>query len=246
MKALPTLLAASLLLAVGACPIGEFRDSIGTSCVVDEDVCGTDYVCFINDDADDNGLCAPVADYGACDEPTYPVGAGDVVSEDDAVRVESSSDVETLNGAVRVEGNLLIDDPRPVGTIDIGEDLCGLSGLQQVTGSLLISQTRLKTLDGLQGLSFVGAGIGVASNPELTDLMGLANLMRVRVPENSDSGVTVVIADNDNLDNDAIAEFRAALEDRPSIVIHACGNLRARQENDDNECADILDRILGR
>jgi hypothetical protein len=228
---------------VSGCAISDVRDSIGRACVVDGDVCGTDHVCFVDDD-DDDGLCAPVVDYGACDEPTYPVGAGEVAENDDGViRVESAAELEDLDGVVKVEGNLFISPASAIGTIDV-DSLCVLSGLQQVTGSVLISQTNLVTLDGLHSLSFVGKGIGIARNPELTDLMGLANLMRVVGPS-ADARATVVIANNLNLPEDAITEFRAALADRPSIRVFTCGNVRARAVDDAATCdavSELIDR----
>jgi len=225
---------------LAGCPITGPRDDIGRPCVVDGPPCAPDHVCLADDGADE-GRCAPIVDYGGCDPATYPVQAGLVREE--GLDVDEPGELGFLRDVVRVEGDLFVDGPVVGSPLAVGT-LCGLSGLQQVTGSLLVAQTDLEALDGLQSLSFVGRGLGVASNARLTDLAGLANLVQVVVPD--EAPFEVVIAENRTLPAEAVRAFRAALADRPSIRIHVCGNLVALAENDAASCDPEINRLLRR
>jgi hypothetical protein len=228
--------------ALGGCPLTGVRDSIGLPCFVDgESPCGPDHICEAEDGAL-GGVCAPIVDYGAtCDPPTYPQQPGAIRRE--SLDVGAQSDLGFLDDVARIEGDLVIDGPFGAAPLAIGT-LCGVAGLQQVTGSLFIAQTDLATLDGLQSLSFVGAGIGIAGNPALTDLMGLANLVRA-VPL-GEARFSIVIAENRSLPREALRNLREALADRPSISIAACGNLAAAEENDVVACGADINRFLRR
>lgn len=72
-------------------------------------------------------------------------------------------------GCSMINGNLTISG------VDIN-DLQELSVLTSISGSLTLSNnTILSSLNGLEGLTYVG-GVGVFSNPQLSDLDGLAGL----------------------------------------------------------------------
>jgi hypothetical protein len=142
-----------------------------------------------------------------------------------------------------VEGDLFIDGA--AGTVLRLGDLCRVAGVQQVTGSLLVAQTDITSLDGLQGMGAVGAGVGIAANPNLTDLLGLINLMGVTPPD-AGQAFSVVIADNAALPAEAIRALREALSPRPDIQIFACGNRLATGENNQIICPVDVNRLLRR
>lgn len=240
-RRLPLLSQLMLVVALGGCPITGLRDDIGRACVVDGPPCAPDHVCLAADGAAE-GRCAPIVDYGGCDPATYPQQAGLVRAE--GLDVDDPGELGFLRDVVRVEGDLFVDGPVVGAPLAVGT-LCGLSGLQQVTGSLLIAQTDLVTLDGLQSLSFVGKGLGVAGNTRLEDLTGLANLVQVvALDENRD--FEVVIADNRVLSRDALQAFKDVLADRASIRVHACGNTAAFEANDAAACGPAINRLLRR
>lgn len=222
------------------CPIDALRDGIGAPCSIDADPCPTDHVCHVDDGATD-GLCAPILDYGSCDPPSYPQAIGKV--RDETLDIDAVDDVSKLRDVVRVEGDLFLDGA--AGTVLRLGDLCAVAGVQQVTGSLVVAQTNITTLDGLQGMGAVGAGVGIAANPNLVDLQGLINLMGVRPPE-AGQAFSIVIADNLTLPAEAIRALRAALSDRPAIQIFACGNRAATGENNLALCPVEVNRLLRR
>jgi hypothetical protein len=230
-----------VLATLAGCPLTGPREDIGRACAVDGPPCAIDHVCLADDGADE-GRCAPIVDYGGCDPATYPQRAGLVRAG--GLDVDAPGQIAFLRDVVRVEGDLFIDGPFAGSPLAIGS-LCGLSGLQQVTGSLLVAQTDLVTLDGLQSLSFVGAGLGVAGNARLEDLSGLANLVKV-VARDDASDFEVVIADNRVLSGEALQAFKEALADRPSIRVYACGNNAALAANDDLVCQAGINRLLRR
>jgi hypothetical protein len=236
------LVVVAALLGGGGCPLTGLRDGIGQSCIVDGEVpCARDHVCEADDGVVD-GLCAPIVDYGpSCDSPSYPQWPGKTRTE--GLEVDDPAAVASLEDVVRIEGDLVLDGPF-AGPLLAVDPLCGLSGLQQVTGTLLIAQTNLSTLDGLQSLSYVGGGIGIAGNPSLVDLSALANVIRVGVPD--DARVSIVIAENRSLPREALRDLKEALADRPSITIAACGNLAAAEENTAAACGVEINRFLRR
>jgi|GEM_PF-1174748 len=239
----PALLAMAAVMTVmstSSCAIDATRDGIGAPCVVDGAACPTDHVCLV-DDGETAGLCAPILDYGSCDPPSYPQAVGQL--RDETLDIDAVDDFEKLRDVVRVEGDLFIDGA--AGTVLRLGDLCSVAGVQQVTGSLLVAQTDITTLDGLQGMGSVGAGVGIAANPNLTDLQGLINLMGVKPPDAGEA-FTIVIADNAALPAEAIRALRAALAVRPGIQIFACGNRLATGENNQVICPIDVNRLLRR
>jgi hypothetical protein len=222
------------------CPIDALRDGIGAPCVIDGDACPTDHVCHV-DVGETDGLCAPILDYGSCGPPSYPQAIGKVRAE--TLDIDAVDDFEKLRDVVRVEGDLFLDGA--AGTVLRLEDVCSAAGVQQVTGSLVVAQTNLTTLDGLQGMGAVGAGVGIAANPNLVDLQGLINLMGVRPPE-AGPAFSIVIADNLTLPAEAIRALREVLSDQRGIQIFACGNRAATGENNQIVCPVEVNRLLRR
>ncbi|HEY1098574.1 MAG TPA: hypothetical protein VGF99_06585 [Myxococcota bacterium] len=246
-RALLHSLAFSVVVAGGVgCPIGAPAEGIGRACTPDGERCPNDHVCrFLDEDdaAAGTGVCAPVIDYGACDAPTWAVGLGDV--HDDTVLIDAVDDFAFLRNVTRVEGDVIIKPANAGQTFVLG-DLCAMSTVQQVTGSLVVSSTDITTLDGLQGVGFVGKGVGIASNRLLTSLDGLINLIAV-LPLGDNDNFDVVIADNAALTNEAIQALRAALDDTHADVrLLVCGNVNAAQQNDQDDCPPSVDALLRR
>lgn len=236
------LVVVAALLGVGGCPLTGPRDGIGQLCFVDEEPCALDHICLAEPDGALDGLCAPIVDYGrSCDVPSYPQRPGETRTE--GLEVDDPDAMGFLTDVVRVEGDLVLDGPFTGPPLAI-DSLCDISGLQQVTGTLLIAQTNLSSLDGLQSLSYVGGGIGIAGNPDLVDLSALANVIRVDAPD--DARFSIVIAENRSLPREALRDLKDALADRPSITIAACGNLAAVEENTTPACGAEINRFLRR
>ncbi len=203
------------------CPINGVRDGIGVACTVDGDVCPFDHTCLPDDAADPNdGLCAPILDYGSCPAPAYAQKAQK--KEDKDVVVDAADDVAKLEDVATIAGQLRIQPPGPTDLLTVG-DLCGFEGVQHVGGALLVVQTDITTLDGLQNLSFVGNGVLVNGNGELVDVLGLQNLIVAVPPDGRDFGIA--LANNRKLDEDAIKALRDALADSaPGVKVFNCGN----------------------
>lgn len=223
MKSSTVVVVAALVVVAGVagCPIDAVRDGIGAPCTVDGAVCPFDHTC-IPDDVDDpsSGLCAPILDYGSCPAPAYAQKAQK--KEDKDVVVDSASDLPKLEDVATITGRLELEFPGAGGLLEIG-DLCGFEGLQHVGGAVLITETDVKTLDGLQNLSFVGNGVLVHANGELVDVLGLRNLVVAVPPEGRDFGIG--LANNRKLDEDAIQALRDALADSaPDVKVFNCGN----------------------
>lgn len=210
-----------VVVACAGCPIDGVRDGIGAACTVDGDVCPFDHTC-LPDDPDDpsTGLCAPILDYGSCPAPAYAQKPSK--TEDKDVVVDALADVDKLKDVAHIEGGLKLEFPGAGGLLELG-DLCGFAGLQRVDGAAQITETDATSLDGLQGLAFVGGGVLVNSNGELTDVMGLQNLVVATPPRGRDFGVA--LSNNRNLDEDAIQELREALRaSAPTVKLFTCGN----------------------
>lgn len=235
----------TLLLVIGVfagCAIDGPRAGIGAVCVPGDDVCPLDHICLADDDTQASGLCAPVLDYGSCDAPGYPQRDGEV--RDESLEIDVVGDLDFLDETIRIEGDLTIKPPAAGQTLVLG-DICKTSSLQHVTGSVLVSSTDLTNLDGLQGLSVVGAGIGIAGNRNLVDLKGLQNLITLGARANDN--FNVVIADNATLPEAEILALRATLEARHSTAIFViCGNTRGGRANTDKDCPNSINALLRR
>ncbi len=206
---------------LAGCPIDANRDGIGAVCEVDGAACPLDHTCLPDDvDAPAAGLCAPILDYGSCPAAAY--AQKDPKIEEEDVVVDAAADVGKLEGVATIQGNLRLKAGADENVLVLG-DLCGLRGLQHVDGTVIVSATDVTTLDGLQGLAFVGDGLLVNSNPELVDVLGLQNLIVSVAPAGRDVGV--LFANNRNLDEPAIKALRDALEARaPGVKVSSCGN----------------------
>jgi hypothetical protein len=71
------------------------------------------------------------------------------------------------------EGNYTIDD------IDTSDDIAALSGCTGLIGNLIIENTSLTSLTGLENITSVGWELWIYSNDSLTSLNGLDNLTSV-------------------------------------------------------------------
>lgn len=225
-----------VVIGVAGCPIDATRDGIGTACEVDGPACPLDHTC-LPDDVDDPGagLCAPILDYGSCTPPAYAQRAP--LTEDEAVVVDAAADIGKLEGVATIEGGLRLRAGDGENLLQIG-DLCGFRGLQHIAGSLIVGETDVTTLDGLQGLGFVGDGVLINANPQLVDVLGLQDLIVSVAPAGRDVGV--LFANNRNLDEPAIKELSDSLEAHaPGIKVSSCGNKNSPL----GECQSFLDLL---
>jgi hypothetical protein len=224
--------------ALTACPIDDVRDGIGLPCSIAGKACPFDYTCVPDDkDAPDEGVCAPIADYGQeCPPPTYPVRDQKVL--DDDVVIDDSADFLRTKDVATVHGGLEVRSPGAGGVFLLGDDaLCPLAGLQHTDGALIVGETNAPTLDGLQNFAYAGGGIVVHSNPNLTDVRGLQNVVLAEEPD----GQNIALINNAALDADAIAELREALaETSPTLQIRDCGN----RDSSERDCGTLLNSLL--
>lgn len=232
-----------LLSSLAGCPLTGTVDGIGAPCTPAGDApCPLDHVCIPDADDAATGLCAPVTDYGSCDAPTWPQRT--TRTRDEGIDIDIVDEYAFLTDVTRIEGDFGILPEAP-GTALLG-DLCPLSGLQQVTGSVLVKATDLTTLDGLQGLSVVGNGVGIASNRNLVSLKGLYNLFSVDRP---DDNFSIVLADNLALSNEEVVAFRARLKEiNPTAEqrLVVCGSPDVDVANGDPDCPASVNELLRR
>lgn len=202
---------------------------IGARCTVGEGLCSLDLVCVPDDPDSDSGVCAPVLDYGACPKPEHLPGRFGTVSDGD-VLLDEAADASKLDGVRRVAGRLKVHTPGS--EIDLGT-LCTFRALQRVDDGLVLGNTDVETLDGLNSLTSVKNGIAIFGNGDLTSLAGLVNLVDVEPCSVSTRSVQIIIARNDALTKTTIDEFESALTARfgkePQII---------RCENGPNNDAD--------
>ncbi|MBM4279361.1 MAG: hypothetical protein FJ137_00900 [Deltaproteobacteria bacterium] len=231
------LLALAIVVVVvgGGCPITDNRDGIGRLCSTAA-ACPIDHFCLLDGEADDDGVvvgrCAPVIDYGECPAPSWPVKAGRTF--DGSLDIKAEADLQQLADVTTVGGRLRLFDDEGA-SLALG-DLCRLSGLQRVEDTLIVSETDVTTLDGLQSLSMVAGGIAIVDNPNLVDVLGLASLQFALVPPGRN--FAVLLARNGNLSIDAVNELEAALAPA-GIRVFGCGNDRG------SPCTVDLTDLLG-
>jgi hypothetical protein len=220
-RAVVAVVALSGLVSSGACAIADNRDGIGRLCTTDA-ACPLDHFCLLDQPAGDvdvaEGRCAPVVDYGeSCPQPSWPVKSGGTLEGNQDIKAEADLlrfvDVTSVVGQMRI-----LDDAGA--SVELG-DLCGLAGLQRVTGALMITETDAPSLDGLQALAAVGGGILVVDNVNLVDVSALANLQFAPPPEGRN--FPVLFARNTNLEVDAVNDLANALEPA-GIRVFECGN----------------------
>ena len=206
---------------LGGCPIDALRDGIGAPCSVDGAVCPLDHTCLPDDLSEPaDGLCAPILDYGSCEQPAYAQKDGEFL--DEGLTVDDGADLGKLEGVISVAGDLRFEAPGPGGLLQLG-DLCGVRGLQRVEGKLLVTELDTASLDGLQGLAIVNGGVLVHANGSLEDVIGLQNLVVANALPGRDFGVA--FANNRALDEPAIQALKDALAvAAPTVKIFACGN----------------------
>lgn len=236
-------LSLSSLSTWSGCPIGDndLLSGMGRACTLDEANCEQELVCTPAPDISADGLCAPVDSFGSCGEATHPPGRLGGLKSTDAdnpIKIDEASDFSTFESerVRKVEGQLRVL-PSGVGTAEIGA-LCPLKHLQVVTDGLVIGKTDLTSLDGLQSLTFVGRGMVVFTNSELTDVRALKNLVDVTARSLTvgpvERSFQLVIADNESLPDADVQQLIATLhETTPALEITACGNRGGRACNGD-------------
>jgi hypothetical protein len=233
-----------LLATLAGCPLTGTVDGIGATCTPAGDApCPLDHVCIPDADDATTGLCAPVIDYGSCDAPTWPQRT--TKTRDEGIDIDIVDEYAFLTDVTRIVGDFGLV-PETAGTTAQLGDLCPLAGLQQVTGSVLVKATDLATLDGLQSLSAVGNGVGIASNRNLVNLKGLYNLFSVDRP---DDNFSIVLADNLALSNEEVVALRTRLKEiNPTAEqrLVVCGSPLVDVTNGDPECPVSVNELLRR
>ncbi len=96
---------------------------------------------------------------------TAPVWDGDYY-------IESSSDIENLNGYTGITGKLAISDS------DI-KDLSGLENLSSVGGLSILNNDALTSLKGLENITSIDGGLWFYANPALKSLAELGNITSI-------------------------------------------------------------------
>lgn len=220
-----------MCLALGACAIPE-NDTLagfGQRCRVSEGLCSLDLVCRPDEPGADEGLCEPVADYGACKKPEHLPGRVGTV-EDGPVTIDEGADVTKIEGVRLVNGNVLVHDR--VRELELG-DTCAFRALQRVEDGFYLGNTDITSIDGLGSLTSVKNGVALFGNRELESLDGLAHLVEIEPCTVDTNSVQIVIANNDSLPASAIDSFAEQLEirlgKRPQMI--RCGNGPSNDED---------------
>ena len=89
------------------------------------------------------------------------------------IEVRTQADADGLAGCEAIQGDLTI------GPSSVVLDLSPLSSITRITGNLLVTDTGLTSLDGLQGLTSIGGSLSVPRNRILVSLDGLQSLTSV-------------------------------------------------------------------
>lgn len=220
-----------LCIVCGACAIPE-DDTLagfGQPCQVSAGLCSVDLVCRPNEPGSAEGLCEPVADYGACKKPEHLPGRMGTV-EDGAVTIDEGPDATKIEGVRLVNGGVLVHNR--VREVDLG-DTCAFRALQRVEDGFYLGNTDVPSLDGLGSLTSVKNGVAIFGNRELENLDGLAHLVEIEPCSVATTSVQIVIANNDALPASAVDRFAAQLETRlgkrPQLI--RCGNGPSNDED---------------
>lgn len=200
------------LLGGSACaiPSDDLLPGIGQPCRVSEGLCPVEHTCRPESPGTDNGVCAPVLDFGACDKPTHPAGRVGTVEEGDVV-VDEAADANKLDDVRLIKGALTV--ARRPQELDLG-DLCHFRTLQRVGDTMALGNTDVKDTSGLQSLTSVRHGLALFGNGELRSLEGLQNLVEIEPCTDGTRSVQLIIARNDRLPASAIDTFLDDLEVR--------------------------------
>lgn len=209
---------------LASCAIAEddLLPGIGEACNVDDALCPLEHACRPSSPGKDTGVCEPVLTYGTCAKPTHPPGRIGESADHDVI-IDQATDLENKLKNVRlIKGKLQIAPPGGGSDLDL-EDICVTRALEHVEDGVIIDQTSLVSLDGLQSLTSVSHGLAITENARLEDLDALAHLVkvepcRVEIADVSRS-VHVVIAKNAKLPASAVDAFLADLEDRTGAAL---------------------------
>lgn len=214
----------ALSLAACAIPNDDLLPGIGQPCTVSEGLCSMEHSCRPDAPGSDSGVCAPVLSYGDCKAPTHPPGRFGTV-EDGDINIDEVIDLPKMEEVRVVTGRLRIYSGG--GELELGS-LCPLAPLQRVGDSLLIGNTNITSLDGLQSLTSVSNGIGLFANSDLTSLSGLEQLVDLKGCTGGDQSVELFFANNVELSPSTIDAFVETLEQRfdREVDVVRCGNGR--------------------
>jgi hypothetical protein len=211
-----------------AIPDDDLLPGIGAPCDVDAALCPIEHTCLPDAPGKTSGLCAPVADFGSCKKPTWPAGRIGETAKSNDVTIDDAADQPRMDNIRLVKGSLRVQHE---GTRLELDDLCNFRTLQHTGDSLIISNTSLTTLDGLQSLTSVVNGIAITQNPDLESLAGLANLVKIDPctivrGDDGSSSAQIFIAKNDALTKTEIERFIDELEARLGTApqVEHCGN----------------------
>lgn len=216
--------------AFAGCPIGDddLLPAMGLPCITRDALCAIEHVCRPPGPPPE-GVCAPVMSYGYCDDvfgaPSHPPGRLGEIKDVELLTVENAADLEQLREVRLLDGSLEIFEQGPADA-DVG-DLCPLRTLQVVTDGMVVSDSDLTDLDGLQSLTLVGAGLAVVNNRVLTSLSGFDNLVEVGPREvEGFAAFNVIIAGNPLLPNEEIKDFVDRLQqiNGDNLRIVSCSN----------------------
>lgn len=234
-------------LLVGGCAIGDNDPlpSLGAVCTVAEGKCGIEHVCRANAPGSERGVCVPVTSFGeACDDPppSHPPGRNGTDEDNDQLVIRNQADATSLLDEVRsVTGQVRTEPAEGGNGLAELENLCAFRNLQRVGNGIGIGKTRVVDLNGLQSLTSVQGGLAIFANPTLTSLAGLDNLAHIEPGQIEGQEFDVVIIGNENLEDEVVDPFIAALQERVGreLTVVAC-------RNDGRECGPLVDALVDR
>jgi hypothetical protein len=228
------LLCTTGLLVLAGCPITTSTEPFGQACVVEASAelsCPLDYHC--------DGACLPILDYGSCDAPLYGGGLGATRNEllingSDDVAAPNLELVGKVNGSVNVQAD-------GIGDLRVGS-LCALRRVQLVGGRVTIAESDLTSLDGLQSLTAIGAGLVIVDNPQLTSLAALSSVLSVGIFQDVTAigDVNIVIANNANLSQAEADAFAAPFGSNVRVCGNGDGSVPCQQ------LGPLLSELIGR
>ena len=94
------------------------------------------------------------------------------------VILRTQAEVDAFCGCEKITGALVVGNPNGNSLSDI-ISLANLKGLRQVDSTIIITQTILETLVGLEGLETIGASLSIGNNPSLKNVNGLEQLSTI-------------------------------------------------------------------
>jgi hypothetical protein len=129
----------------------------------------------------DGGLCAKPCEAGLVVYPALDSTTCVRVCQAPSAPIVSSSALADLAAQQCgvIDGSLQIGNQDVAANIDVS-DLSGLLSLRMVTGDVMIEQTQVTNLDGLDALEVIGGRLRIGQNLMLENIDGLASLRSVQ------------------------------------------------------------------